>query len=301
MIDDLDLDGLDDILADMINRQIGTSPKKTRMNAQSQWLLRHMIPIVKAAQPITGRGVGYKLFVAKLIKSMSESEMKRVYRLIKIAREQGKLPWEWIVDETRQVERVPSWSNPKEFAEQAARQYRRDSWQQQPLRCQVWSEKGTIRGVLKPVLDRYGVDFQCFHGFTSATSAHDIAIDNDGRQLTALYVGDWDPSGLCMSEQDLPDRFAKYDGDHVEVKRIALIREQLADLPFFSVLDKRKDTRFHGSSPGTDSAAGNLMRSIRTCFEAVSSITSILAFKIATRGNAANECKWRRLSHCEMC
>jgi hypothetical protein len=237
--------GLDDFVAEMINnRQIGTSPKMTRMHARSMGLLRHMIPIVEAAQPITGRGVGYKLFVAKLIKSMSESEMKKVYRLIKIAREEGKLPWEWIVDETRQIERVARWSDPKEFAEQAARQYRRNSWEQQPLRCEVWSEKGTIRGVLKPVLDQYGVDFRCFHGFTSSTSAHEIAIDNDGRPLTALYVGDWDPSGLCMSEQDLPDRFEKYDGDHVEVKRIALIHEQLADLPSFPAFDKRKDTRF---------------------------------------------------------
>jgi|SRR5262245_15076627 hypothetical protein len=59
----------------------------------------------KDAQPITGRGIGYKLFTASLIPSMAVNEMQRVYRLLKLAREQGDIPWEWIVDETRDLER----------------------------------------------------------------------------------------------------------------------------------------------------------------------------------------------------
>ena len=35
------------------------------------------------------------------------------------------------------------------------------------------------------------------------------------RPLIALYAGDWDPSGLCMSERDLPRRLAEY-GANVE-------------------------------------------------------------------------------------
>ena len=64
------------------------------MNWKSQKLIKAMIPIVEAAQPITGRGVGYKLFVAKLIKSMSQNDMKVVYRLLKEARERSMIPWE---------------------------------------------------------------------------------------------------------------------------------------------------------------------------------------------------------------
>ena len=81
----------------------------------------------------------------------------------------------------------------------------------------MWSEKGTIRGVLAPVLDQYAVGFRVMHGFSSATSVHDVADDDDGRDLIALYVGDYDPSGLFMSEQDLPSRLAEYDGEHVDV------------------------------------------------------------------------------------
>jgi hypothetical protein len=115
---------------------------------------------------------------------------------------------------------------------------------QQPVRVEVWSEKGTVRGVLRPVLDDYGVGFRVMHGFASATSVHEIADDDDGRPLIALYVGDWDPSGLYMSEHDLPERLSRYDGDHVDLIRVALTGGQLADLPSFPAADKHKDRRY---------------------------------------------------------
>lgn len=226
-------------------KQFDTCSKKVRgMARKSLDLIEAMAAIAKDAHPITGRGVGYKLFTSGLIPSMAASEMQRVYRLLKEARERDLVPWHWIVDEAREFERAPSWDNPAEFARCASRQYRRDFWNQQPVRCEVWSEKGTLRGVLAPVLDEYGVGFRVMHGFSSATVVHDIAEDDDGRQLIALYVGDWDPSGLYMSARDLPDRLEKYEGYHVEVNRIALVRDQLAGLPSFPATDKRKDPRF---------------------------------------------------------
>jgi hypothetical protein len=154
------------------------------------------------------------------------------------------IEWDWIVDEAREFERTPSWNDPEHFARSVSRQYRRDFWDQQSVRCEVWSEKGTLRGVLAPVLDEYGVGFRVMHGFGSATVVHDIADDGDGRELVALYVGDWDPSGMYMSERDLPERLEKYEGDHVTVDRIALIKKQLTGLPSFPATDKRKDPRF---------------------------------------------------------
>jgi hypothetical protein len=207
-------------------------------------LIEAMYDAAEAAQPITGRGIGYKLFARRLIPSMSNNDMQRVYRLLKVAREQGDIPWEWIVDETRTLERVPTWNDPAEYAECTVRDYRRDFWKQQPRRVEVWSEKGTIRGVLQPVLDQYAVGFRVMHGFGSATSVYDVSQDDDGRPLIALYVGDWDPSGLFMSEEDLPARLSKYDGDHVELRRIALTGEHVLDLPWFPATDKRKDPRF---------------------------------------------------------
>lgn len=223
----------------------GTRSKKGRGMAQrSLDLIEAMRAAAEAAQPITGRGIGYKLFTAGLIPSMARSEMQRVYRLLKEARERGLIPWEWIVDETRAIERVPTWDDPDQYARVVARSYRRDFWNQQPARCEVWSEKGTVRGVLGPVLDQYAVGFRVMHGFSGATTVYDVAQDDDGRELVALYVGDYDPSGMFMSEEDLPNRLSKYDGDHVELRRIALTRTQVGGLPSFPATDKRKDPRY---------------------------------------------------------
>ena len=222
-----------------------TGFKKGRGRAQrSIDLIDAMYEAAEAAQPITGRGIGYKLFTAGLIPSMARKEMQRVYRLLREAREEDIIPWEWIVDETRELEQVASWSDPDQFIRAVSRVYRRDFWKQQPKRVEVWSEKGTVRGVLQPVLDHYGVGFRVMHGFSGATSVYDIAQNDDGRELVALYVGDFDPSGMFMSSEDLPKRLEKYGGDHVQVYRIALHSGDVDDLPTFPASDKKKDPRY---------------------------------------------------------
>jgi hypothetical protein len=175
---------------------------------------------------------------------MARSEMRRVYRLLKEAREQEIIPWNWIVDETRELEIVSAWDDPNEYTNCVIKSYRRDYWQQQPERVVVWSEKGTVRGIIRPVLDAFGVGFQVMHGFGSATTVHGVADDDDGRPLIALYVGDWDPSGLWMSEHDLPERLSRYGGDYVTVKRIALTQSHIRRLPSFPASDKKKDPRY---------------------------------------------------------
>jgi hypothetical protein len=224
------------------SEQIEPSSKKVRgRNKSTIKLIEAMYKIAEEAKPITGRGIGYKLFAAGLIGGMNE--MNKVYRALKIAREDSDIPWHWIVDETRELELVSTWDNPRHCANGFF--YRRDLWQTQPKQVEIWSEKGTVRGVLWPVLSRLGVGFRVMHGFSSATSVWDVSNNgNDDRPLVALYIGDWDPSGLCMSEHDLPERIREYGGDHIELKRIALTTEQTGLLPSFSVETKKKDPRY---------------------------------------------------------
>ncbi len=101
---------------------------------------------------------------------------------------------------------------------------------------------------------------------------------DEGKDFVALYVGDWDPSGLHMSEVDLPERLQRYrriivpnaacnadlsrlthselaaleaklDNVDFTIKRIALLEDDLEDLPSFpleskmSTEDKKGDTR----------------------------------------------------------
>jgi hypothetical protein len=200
--------------------------------------------ILLRIKPATVRAVCYQLFVRKLIASMAKSETNKISRLLTLARENGEIPWEWIVDETREAERVSAWDNPRDYARCIAKSYRRDYWSQQSIRVEVWSEKGTVRGTLAPVLDKYGVTFRVMHGYGSATAIREIADETADEPLLVFYVGDWDPSGLDMSEEDLPGRLREYGGN-VQLFRLAVNEADTnSGLPEFAAEEKHKDPRY---------------------------------------------------------
>jgi len=207
-------------------------------------LIDAAIRILEEIQPASIRAVCYRLFVEGLIPSMDKAHTNTVSRNLVWAREQGHLPWEWVVDETREAERISAWNNPREFIDCAIRQYRKDYWRDQPNWVEVWSEKGTIRGTLAPVLEEYGVTFRVMHGYGSATAIHGAADESSVSRLTVLYVGDWDPSGMHMSEIDLPKRLERYDGN-VEIIRLAINETDIeTGIPSFEAATKSGDRRF---------------------------------------------------------
>lgn len=87
------------------------------------------------------------------------------------------------------------------------------------------------------------------HGFGSATAMMEIAVatQHDPVPRLVLYLGDWDPSGMHMSEVDIPARLTEY-GARVEVGRLALTAADLhrPDLvnTSFPATDKMKDPRY---------------------------------------------------------
>ncbi|MFN2444085.1 MAG: hypothetical protein ABR606_00630 [Vicinamibacterales bacterium] len=202
--------------------------------------------ILKEIQPASIRAVCYKLFTLGLLASMKKAETNKVSRQLTWAREIGFIPWAWIVDETREAERAHTWANPTAFLEAAKRSYRRDRWTDQPAWVEVWSEKGTIRGTLAPILDEFGVTFRVMHGYGSSTAVHGAAMETreSTKRLTVLYVGDWDPSGLHMSQVDLPERLVAYGGQ-VDLRRVALTQiDTQGDLPSFNAETKTGDPRY---------------------------------------------------------
>lgn len=217
----------------------GKSSKSLKLIAAARSILEEI-------QPATVRAVCYRLFVSGVIDSMKKSETNKVSVQLTWARETGAIPWEWVVDETRQPERTNAWKDPDAFVEAVKRSYRRDRWADQPEWVEVWSEKGTVRGTLAPVLDEYGVTFRVMHGYGSATAINQAAEETRraDRTLTILYAGDWDPSGMHMSGVDLPQRLVQYGG-HVDVMRLALTKDDVCSgtLPSFSADTKTKDPR----------------------------------------------------------
>lgn len=216
---------------------------------------QHNVELIEAAaailaeiQPASVRAVCYQLFTRQVITSMAKNETNRVSEQLREARERELIPWDWIVDETREPETITAWDDPVAYFETVKRAYRKNRWADQVLHAEIWSEKGTVRGTLAPVLTEYGVTFRVMHGYGSTTVLHDIA-EASARSRTpwvALYVGDWDPSGLHMSEVDLPGRLRRYGGE-VAIERVALQQNHLLvdpSLPSFPAKEKKSDARY---------------------------------------------------------
>jgi hypothetical protein len=226
--------------------------------------------IATRIQPCNVRALAYQMFNRKLIDSMSDNNVDNVGQWCKKAREHGFLSWDWIVDETRQEECVATWEDPEAYAETVQKAYRRNKWQDQPTHLMVWCEKSTVAGTLRPVLRKYEVPFQLTHGYSGATPVWDAARANLGRKQKTLilYVGDYDPSGMGMSEVDLPRRLWRYSTNSpaenedidpafarmdlresigLEIRRIALVKADtiaLGAATSFPASDKKKDSRY---------------------------------------------------------
>src|SRR5438132_331342 len=151
------------------------TPQRRGQSQRSIELIAAAAKILQEIQPASVRAVCYRLFALSLLTSMVKSQTNRVSRLLTDAREDGTIPWSSIVDETRDPEHVSAWTNPSQYVEAVKKSYRRNRWTDQPHWIEVWSEKGTIRGPLAPVLHEYGVTFRVMHGYGSATAIHEAA------------------------------------------------------------------------------------------------------------------------------
>lgn len=206
-----------------------------------------ILQIVEERAPITVRGVAYALFTRGLIDSMVTNNTAKVSRVMTEMRECGALDWTEIVDGSRATDRISVWSNPSAIIDAAVRGYRRNYWQDQPTLIEVWSEKSTVAGLLAPVLNEFGVTFRVQKGFGSFTSVRQAAEDSldvpDHQNPIALYIGDYDPSGLYMSEIDLPARLERY-GSKWQFQRIAVLASDTPNLPSFDASTKSGDNRY---------------------------------------------------------
>jgi hypothetical protein len=222
-------------------------PRRRGKAAKTLLLENAILRIVEQRHPITVRGVCYALFAEGLIRDMSTNETGRISRVMTEMREVDALDWTRIVDGSRAVGRPGRWSNPDAIIRAAVAGYRRDYWQDQSVHVEVWAEKSTVHGVLAPVLDEYGVTFRVMKGFGSHTAVRQAAEDSldtpADKECIALYLGDWDPSGLHMSTVDLPDRLDRYGGVWT-FERIALVESDLEHIQHFDSATKSEDTRY---------------------------------------------------------
>ena len=136
--------------------------------AATRTLIQRARQILAENHPQTARQVHYQIFSLGLDGyANKKASYRRLCRILTNARRLWRqfelmenrpagppelaIPSNWIVDELRQGERVNPFDNVQEYVEAVRESYRRDFWQGQERYVELWGEKGTVLGTLRPL------------------------------------------------------------------------------------------------------------------------------------------------------
>jgi len=212
-------------------------------------LIGEAAEILDEQNPMTLRQLYYQLVSRQILKNRI-SQYKKLCRVIRDARKDGSIPWDWLEDRLRRPREVPMWNNLPEFFETVRNSYRLNVWRFQSTYIEVWLEKDALSGVFENILWDYGVTLNVGRGYDGWSSIYEayqrLSVQNEPPEI--LYFGDFDPSGEDMMRSleerllffyDTPDARAVFP----TFTKCALTREDIEryDLPPDPA--KRTDTR----------------------------------------------------------
>jgi hypothetical protein len=238
-----------------------TLTEESRRNIVGTGLRSKNLPLAFVAtqlaleeNPITLRGLMYRVVSAGWLPSTDREHHTRLGRVMTALREAGVAPFRWIVDNVRSTEKPSSWSGLEDFAETVRRIYRKDLWAQLPEYVHVIAEKDAIAGVLAPATREHAVALSPIRGYVSLSFAHEIAEtwNRIAKPIYAYYLGDFDASGFDL-ERDIRDKLSRYCDRPFTWQRVAVDREDFADFNLIPLKPKRTDSRYkrfvaeHGS------------------------------------------------------
>ena len=151
------------------------------------------------------RQVFYQV-VSRLALPNTQADYHRLARLVVHMRREGEIDYGRIVDRSRSRHKRPGWAGVGDIMRDAAHQYRRDIWTDQPTVAMVACEKAALEGVFAELVDEYGAPLWTARGFPSESFLYDWAEDvqgynKQGQHVSIAYFGDHDPSGLDIERQ----------------------------------------------------------------------------------------------------
>jgi len=195
--------------------------------------------------PITLRGLMYRIVSAGLLPSTDKKHYARLGRLMTTLRERGVVQFSWIVDNVRSTEKPSSWSGLDDFLETVSTAYRKDFWSSLPEYVHVIVEKDAIAGVLSPVTRVYDVRLSPIRGYVSLSFANEIAEvwNRIEKPITCYYLGDFDASGFDL-ERDAKEKLERYCKRPFKWYRLGVNAPDFAAFSLIPLEAKRKDSRY---------------------------------------------------------
>jgi hypothetical protein len=214
--------------------------------AKSEWkrtteLINAASVILEIQQPMTIRQLFYRLVSQGLIPN-DRKHYQLVSRIMTKARDDGRIPFEYITDRSRPEYKPNVFEDAAEYADVVRRSYRKDYWHNQPNHVELWVEKDAIIGSIEAVTNELGITVRVGRGFLSTTRAHEIAgfFSRINKPITVFYLGDHDPSGQ-MIEQDLYQRVHDY-GCSFELERLAIFKSDISEFNLPPLRIKQTDS-----------------------------------------------------------
>ncbi|KKL98586.1 hypothetical protein LCGC14_1822950 [marine sediment metagenome] len=198
---------------------------------------------------LSGRQVYYQLVARNIIPNDKHS-YKRLNSIISDGRKAGLIDWAMIVDRTRGTREPPHWDKPLDILEQAVKVFAIDKWADQSNHIEIMVEKDALAGILNPVCQKMDVNFTANRGYSSDSLLYETGLriyekNREGKIIYIAYFGDHDPSGLDM-DRDILERLKMYSGVPIEVKRLALLMDQIEEMDVPENPAKTTDSRYEG-------------------------------------------------------
>ncbi len=161
------------------------------------------------------------------------------------------IDWDAIEDRLRRPQRMPDWPNPASIMQAAIDSYRLPRWDSQDAYVELWVEKDALAGVLRPIADDLHVTLMVNRGYSSQSAMKESAqrfydANRLGMACKLFYIGDMDPSGEDMV-RDVADRLDLLTyGAYLDVVKLAITEEQVAQYTPPPNPTKMSDTRAQG-------------------------------------------------------
>lgn len=174
----------------------------------------------------------YYQFVARDLLPNSDRSYSRLGSVVNDGRMAGLISWTAIdEDRTRFLRGLQNYDSPADVIKAARQSYRRDLWQNQPYRPEVWIEKDALVGVIEAICHELRVDFFACRGYSSQSEQwragqRFAGYIQKGQRPIVFHLGDHDPSGIDMT-RDIRDRLSTFAGVPIIVSRLALNMSQV--------------------------------------------------------------------------
>src|ERR1700751_4197569 len=111
-------------------------------------LIDRAIEILDEESPMTVRQLFYRLMSLGALENC-RNDYSKVSRIMTIARNDGRVDWDAIVDRSRPDYAPSVWTDAAEYVENIRAGYRRDYWNTQPTLVEIWVEKDAIVGSME--------------------------------------------------------------------------------------------------------------------------------------------------------